>query len=152
MRWPTFGLRTLFEATFVCGVLFYIWFNREPDNVIKPDHALQIHFGFMYAIIPRDGLYFVDPGGFVSLGGHFGKIHVAGQTATEVEAVLRERLMFGNGEVTVSIAGWKDSWELHRIQELEEKIERVTQEKESAERKLKGLYDPQGDAPAVRER
>jgi Polysaccharide biosynthesis/export protein len=150
-RWPTYSLRTLLEVVFVFGVIFYIWFNRQPLSIIKPDHVLKVDALGTYADAPIKGLYLVDPSGDVSLGPPYGKVHVGGMTGNEAEAAVQGRLKkyLATPDVTVSIAGWRDSWELNRIQELESEIERLKQEKLTDERKLKGLfYDPQGPVPS----
>jgi hypothetical protein len=138
------------EAVFVFGLVFYIWFNRQPANIIKPNHVLKIDALGTYVDAPVQGLYLVDPSGDISLGGLYGKVHVAGLTGNEAQAAVQAHLKnyLANPHVTVSIAGWRDSWELNRIQELESEVERLKQEKLTAERKLKGLlYDPQGPVP-----
>jgi protein involved in polysaccharide export with SLBB domain len=145
-RWPRFGLRTLFEVTFVCGVVFYIWFNRRPDNVIKPDHVLQIEAVGTLVDAPVSGVHLVDPDGYVNLGAVYGKAHVAGMTGDAAEAAILVQLrrFLRDPQVTVSIAGWRDSWELARIQELEAEVQRLKQEALSADRMRQGWHDPQG--------
>jgi hypothetical protein len=141
-------LRTLFEATFVCGVLCYIWFNRQQDNIIKPDHALQIDATGTLVDAPIQGVYLVDPDGYINLGAIYGKINVASLTADEAEMAVRIQLQkfLRDPEVAVSIAGSRDSWELNRIQELEAEVQRLKQEALSAARRRKGWQDPQ-DSP-----
>jgi hypothetical protein len=150
-RWPSFSLRTLFEATFVCGVIFYIWFNRQPANVIKPDHVLQIDTVGTLVDAPIQGMYLVDPDGFVNLGAIYGKVKVDGLTSDGAEAAILDRLQdfLYVPQVTVSIAGWRNSWELNRIQELEAEVQRLKQNALSSERKRKGWLDPQNSPTEI---
>jgi hypothetical protein len=112
------------------------------DNIIKPDHALQIHFGGRTSF-PPDGVHLVDPDGFVSLGGQLGKVYVAGKSAAEAESIICNRWRsFHEGEVTGSIVGWKDSWELNRIRALEADVKQLTkqvQRSEQQRREMQGL-------------
>jgi hypothetical protein len=150
-RWPRFSLRTLFEATFVCGVLCYIWFNRQPVNLIKPDHVVQIDVIGTLPDEPINGLYLVDPDGDVNLGAILGKVNVGGMTGDDAEAAILVQLqkVLLQPQVTVSIVGWRDSWELNRIQELEAEIRRLKRESLSAERRRQGWLDPQGSPTEV---
>ena len=145
LRWPRFSLRTLFEVTFVCGVVFCIWFNRQPAGAIKPDHVLQIDAIGTLVDAPISGIRLVDPDGFVNLGAVYGKVYVLGLTGDAAEAAILAHLQkfISNTQVTVSIAGWRDSWELSRIQELEAEIQRLKQDALRAERMRKGWLDPQ---------
>jgi hypothetical protein len=150
-RWPRFSLRTLFEATFVCGVVFYIWFNRQPAGVIKPDHVLQIDVFGHLPDDPIQGLYLVNPDGDVNLGAIIGKFHVAGMTADDAETAILDQLqkLLHDPQVTVSIVGWRDSWELHRIQELEAEVRRLEREALSAQRRRQGWLDPQSSPTEI---
>jgi Polysaccharide biosynthesis/export protein len=150
-HWPTFSLRTLLELVFVCGVVFYIWFNRRPDNIIKPNYVLQIHAAGTLPDEPIEGVYLVDPDGNVNLGAIYGKVNVAGMTGDAAEAVIlgHLRTLLSDAQVTVSIAGWRDSWELSRIGELEAEVQRLKQDALSAERRRKGWLDPQNSPTEV---
>lgn len=149
--WPRFSLRTLFEATFVCGVIFYIWFNRQPAGMIKPDHVLQIDVIGNLPDDPIQGLYLVDPDGNVNLGAIFGKVNLAGMTSDDAEAAVFVQLqkLLLEPQVTISIVGWRDSWELNRIQELEAEIRRLEREALSADRRRQGWFDPQGSPTEI---
>ena len=146
-RWPTFSLRTLLEIVFICGVVFYIWTNRQPANIIQVDHALQVDCTGASVDSPIAGVYFVDPDGYVNLGLPYGKVHVAGMTANEAQPVilshLRQWIINPQG-VTVSIAGWKNRWETERIEQLESQIKQLELDRISYERRQQGLRDPQG--------
>ncbi len=148
--WPSFGLRTLFELTFVCGVIFYVWFQRQPSNAIQPDHVLQLDATGTLIDAPVQGVYLVDPDGYVNLGAVYGKVNVLGLSGDEAEAAIRAHLQrfLPEPSVTASIVGWKHSWELERIHQLEAEVEQLRQEQRSAERKRKGYSDPQGPARA----
>ncbi len=145
---PSFSLRTLLELVFVCGVLFYVSFNRAPDNVIRSDHVLQIDALGTYIESPIRGVYLVDPDGCVNLGAAYGKVKVSGMTAGEAEAAVSAQLqkMLSRPQVAISIAGWRDSWELGRVDALQQEIEKLRRELRSYEWKQKGLVDPQGAA------
>jgi hypothetical protein len=145
LRWPRFSLRTLFEVTFVCGVVFYIWFNRQPAGAIKPDHVLQIDAIGTLVDAPISGIRLVDPDGFVNLGAVYGKVNVMGMTGDAAEAAILAQLQkfLRNPQVTVSIVGWRDSWELNRIGELEAEVQRLKQDALRVERIRKGWLDPQ---------
>ena len=148
---PAFSLRTLLELTFVCGVLFYVWFNRAPANVIRPDHVLQIEALGTYFGAPVHGDYLVDPDGNVNLGAAYGKANVSGMTADEAEAAVIAQLekTLTRPQVTVSIIGWRDSWELGRVDALQKEIDELRMELRSYEWKQKGLIDPQGTSQAT---
>jgi hypothetical protein len=154
-RWPTFSLRTLLEVVFVCGVLFYIWNNRRPANIIQPDHALQVDVAGTSIDSPIEGIYFVDPDGYVNLGLPYGKVHVAGMTGNDAQTAilghLRQYIINPQG-VTVSISGWKGSWELERIRQLEAQLKQLELERVSYERRRQGLRDPQGTMEKAFER
>jgi hypothetical protein len=145
---PAFSLRTLLELVFLCAVLFYVWFNRAPDNVIRSDHVLQIDALGTYIESPIRGAYLVDPDGRVNLGAAYGKVKVSGMTADEAEAAVLAQLqkMVSRPQVTVSIAGWRDTWELGRVDALQKEIDGLRMELRSYEWKQKGLADPQGDS------
>jgi hypothetical protein len=146
-RWPTFSLRTLLELVFACGVVFYIWNNRQPANVIQVDHALQVEVAGTSVDSPIQGVYFVDPDGNVNLGLPYGKVHVAGRTASEAEQAILGHVfqwIINPQKATVSITGWKNRWETERIEQLESKIKRLELERISYERRQQGLRDPQG--------
>jgi hypothetical protein len=151
---PAFSLRTLLELVFVCAVLFYVWFNRPPDNVIRPDHVLQIDADGTHIDSPIRGAYLVDPDGNVNLGAVYGKVKVSGMTADEAEAAVLAKLqkILRSPQVVISIAGWRDSWELGRVDALEKEIEDLRMEMRSYEWKQKGLSDPQGTTESVRDR
>jgi hypothetical protein len=150
-RWPRFSLRTLFEATFVCGVIFYIWFNRQPAGVIKPDQALQIETIGTLVDAPINGIHLVDPDGYVNLGAVYGKVNVAGMTVEGAESAILAQLrkFLRDPHVTVSIVGARDSWELNRIRELEAEVERLNQDALRAERIRQGWLDPQGSPTEI---
>jgi hypothetical protein len=150
-RWPRFSLRTLFEATFVFGVIFYIWFNRQPANIIKPDQVLQIDTIGTLVDAPINGLHLVDPDGYVNLGAVYGKVNVAGMTGDAAEAAILAHLqrLLRDPQVTVSIVGSRDTWELARIAELEAEVERLKQDALSAQRMRQGWLDPQGSPTEI---
>jgi hypothetical protein len=150
---PAFSLRTLLELVFVCGVFFYVGFNRPPDNVIRPDHLLQIDADGTLADVPIRGTYLVDPDGCVNLGVVYGKVKVSGMTANEAQAAVLANLqkVLASPQVVVSIAGWRDSWELGRVDALEKEIEDLRMEMRSYQWKQKGLSDPQGAPDSVRD-
>jgi hypothetical protein len=145
-RWPRFSLRTLLEFVFVCGVVFYIWLNRQPANVIKPDHVLSIDAIGTLVDAPINGVRLVDPDGYVNLGAVYGKVNVAGMTGDGAEAAILSHLrkFLRDPQVTVSIVGRRDSWELNRIEELEAEVQRLKQDALSAQRMRQGWLDPQG--------
>jgi hypothetical protein len=148
---PTFTLRTLLELVFVCGVLFYIWFNRRPDNVIRPDHVVEIDVDGAFLNAPIRGLYLVDPDGNVNLGASYGKVSVESLTADEAQAAVLTQLQksLATPYVTVSIAGWKDSMDLERVKKLETEVEDLKQELRSYGWKRQGFRDPQGTPDGV---
>lgn len=150
---PAFSLRTLLELVFVCAVVFYVWFNRPPNNVIRPDHVLQIDADGTLLDAPIRGAYLVDPDGCVLLGAVYGKVKVAGMTADEAQAAVLARLqkILASPQVVISIAGWRDSWELGRVDVLEREIEELRMEMRSYEWKRKGLGDPQESPDAIRQ-
>jgi hypothetical protein len=150
---PAFSLRTLLELVFVFAVLFYVWFNRAPENVIRPDHVLQIDALGTYIESPIRGAYLVDPDGRVNLGAAYGKVKVSGMTADEAEAavVAQLRKMLSRPQVAISIAGWRDSWELGRVDALQREIDDLRMELRSYEWKQKGLVDPQGTLQELRQ-
>jgi hypothetical protein len=151
---PAFSLRTLLELVFVCGVLFYVGFNRPPVNVIRPDHVLQVEADGTLPDAPIRGAYLVDPDGCVNLGAVYGKVKVSGMTADEaqVEVLGRLQTTLASPHVVVSIAGWRDSWELGRVDALEKEIEELRMEMRSYEWKRKGLSDPQNSTESIRDR
>src|SRR4051812_25131618 len=101
---PAFSSRTLLEFVFVCAVLLYLWKYRQPNNVIRPDHMLEIDGAGTLIDAPIRGLYLVDPDGYVNLGAIYGKVNVLGMTGDDAEkAVLTQlRKMLANPQVTVS--------------------------------------------------
>jgi hypothetical protein len=151
-RWPTFSLRTMLEFVFVCAVVLYIWRVRPPENMIRAGHILEIDGAGTFIDSPIRGLYLVDPDGYVNLGATYGKVNVEGLTGdlAEMAVLSRLRQILANPQVTVSIAGGKDSWELQRIQTLEREVEHLKLERLSDQRRLKGLLDPQESRSAAR--
>jgi protein involved in polysaccharide export with SLBB domain len=128
---PAFSLRTLLEVVFVCGVVFYLWFNRPPGNVIQPNHVLQIDvFGAPSSWQQIDGLYYVDPDGCVNLGAYYGKLPVARMTADEAQAALMVHLQkyMTGARATVSIAGWRSSRDGGQIEALTKEIDALRAE------------------------
>jgi hypothetical protein len=121
---PAFSLRTLLELLFFCGLLFYIWFIRPPGNVIQPDHLLQIDVAGTLIDSPIQGLFLVDPDGYVNLGATYGKLKVSGMTGNEAQAALLVHLqkVLAAPQATVSIAGWRKPGDFDRIEQLERQI------------------------------
>jgi hypothetical protein len=130
---PAFSLRTLLEVVFVCGVIFYLWFNRPPGNIIQPNHVLELDvFGFPASWEAKiTGLYHVDPDGCVNLGAYYGKLPVARMTADEAQAALLAHLQKNYGgslRATVSIAGWRNSAEGGQVEALRKEIDNLRAE------------------------
>jgi hypothetical protein len=150
---PAFSLRTLLELVFVCAVLSYVWFNRAPENVIRPDHVLQVDALGTYIESPIRGAYLVDPDGCLNLGAAYGKVKVSGMTADEAEAAVLAQLQksLSRPVVTISIAGWRDSWELGRVDALQKEIDELRLQLRSYGWKQKGLVDPQGTLQELRQ-
>jgi hypothetical protein len=151
---PAFSLRTLLELVFVCGVLFYVWFNRRPENVIRPDHVVEIDADGTFLNAPIRGLYLVDPDGNVNLGASYGKVTVEGLTSHEAQSAVLAQLRKSLSEpsVTLSIAGWKGSMDLDRVKKLERDVESLKQELRSHQWKQQGLRDPQGSSNDIPQR
>jgi hypothetical protein len=124
---PSFSLRTLLEVVFVCGIVFYFWFNRPPGNVIQHNHVLQLDvFGLPDSWQKVRGLYHVDPDGCVNLGAYYGKLLVARMTADDAQAALLTHLQKyyqGSLRATVSIAGWRNSTDGAQVDVLRKEIE-----------------------------
>jgi protein involved in polysaccharide export with SLBB domain len=133
---PAFSLRTLLEVVFVCGVVFYLWLNRPPSNVIQTGHVLHIDADGAYPESPIKGHYLVDPDGNVNLGavyGPAGKVRVVAMTADDAQRTIVTELakVLRNPQVTVSIAGWQDDRETSlttRIGRLENEVEGLKQQ------------------------
>ena len=151
---PTFSLRTLLELVFLFGVLFYIWFNRRPENIIRPDHVVEIDVDGTYINAPIRGLYLVDPDGNVNLKAMYGKVRVEGLTGDQAQSAVLVHLQnyLNSPQVTVSIVGWRDSMDLERVDKLEKDVESLKQELRSYHWKQQGLRDPQGIPNGVLER
>jgi hypothetical protein len=133
---PAFSLRTLLEVVFVCGVVFYLWFNRPPGNIIQPGHLLHIDTDGSLPDSPIKGQYLVDPDGKVNLGAAYGlagKVRVAGMTADDAQSAIKNELakVLRQPLVTVSIAGWQDDSETSltaRVRQLENEVGRLKQQ------------------------